>query len=426
MDGKIKGFKRTGLIVLTALGLVCLIVLGYIACRNFFASDKELFLKAHIKTFELIEEKDEPRKFKTNQKISFYTEIFENEAMGIEGSKEELPITFAIDKTVANDDLSEENFSVNINEKEILKSTVTETDDDEILTVPAVFDKSYSAESYEDVLRELLGFEVYEDFEITDGVNERELEKHLLKYLNKMYDAIPEESFVSEDEGETKRITMLISMKDTVHGVLNEIREDAEFREILYRNSKQIIDNINKRYPYTKDFAQVPEKEEFFKNYDEKLNEFIKNTENSTLTIVSSFGKNNVIFEERVTLEDERYEQFVLYYGEKAFTTVIYDKFDMLFSLYDVKETNGSEISHDTLVSFNITEDREKDIQNPQKLFRIHSVKTADTDDLKEIRIPDKIYNIERLTKEEKVQIKNSAKEKLTALAAEAAVEFIK
>ncbi len=418
---KSKTLKRTVFILVTGVLFFSLLVSGYFFYKYLFPTDKELFLIAHKNTLELLV--NEPENFKKTKNISFLTETLNGEFVE-DNEKEISPLSFDIDGTEYRGN-SEYNISVNLNEKDILKSTKVEIDDTEVLTIPKLSDKNLASDSYEEILSLLLGDDVYKNIDISERIDEEQFKKYLLKYSKKIYENIPEESFVLTKSGTVKQIKLNVNLSDAVHGVLEEIKEDLAFREFMYEQNKALAENINKKYPYTTEFIKVADKEEYFKNFNQRIDEFIKKTKNSTVRVQTLIDDKRVILEENMTVEDEKYEQLTLYYSEKAFSTVYYDKYDTVFSLYSKKELNGSKTSEKTQVSFNITENREQGI-NPQKMFRMIVESTTDTDGLKEIVLPDKYFNIKDMSAEEKNEIRRTAKERLNSIISEVMSEFIK
>lgn len=416
-----KRIKRTILIVLLAVLFLSLLAGGYFLCKYLFPTDKELFLITHKNTLELLD--NEPENFKITKNISFLTETLTGDYVE-DNEKNILPLSFVIDNTEYRDN-SEYNVSVNFGEKEVLKSTKVEVDDTETLTIPALSDKSLASDSYEDILSLLLGADVYKNVDISENIDEEQFKIYLLKYSKKIYEKIPEESFSLTKNGDTRQIKLNVKLSDAVHGVLEEIKGDLAFREFMYEQNRKLTENINRKYPYTTEFIKVTDKEEYFKNFDEKIDEFIKNTKNSTVRVQTTIDNKRIILEESMTIEDEKYEQLTLYYSEKAFSMVYYDKYDTMFSLYSKKELNGSQTNKKTQVSFNITEDREQKV-NPMKMFRMIIESTTDTEDLKEIVLPDKYYNIEDMSDEEKNEIRRTAKERFNGIISEVMSEFVK
>ena len=418
---KNKRINKTILSVLLAVLFLSLLAGGYFLCKYLFPTDKELFLIAHKNTLEQI--KHEPENFKNTKNISFLTETLTGDFVE-ENEKDISPLSFVIDSTEYRDN-NEYNVSLKFNEKEILKSTKIEVDDTESLTIPVLSDKIYASDSYEDILSLLLGADVYKNVDISENIDEDRFKMYLLRFSKKIYENIPEENFVLTESESIKQIMLEVKFADVVHSVLKEFKGDLEFREFMYEQNKKLAENINKKYPYTTEFVRVEGKEEYFKNFEEKIDEFIKNTQNSTIRVKTLIDNKRVVLEENVTIEDEKYEQFTLYYSEKAFSVVYYDKYDTMFSLYSNKELNGSKTNEKTQVSFNVTEEREQKV-NPMKMFRMIIESTTDTDGLDEIVLPDKYYDIEDLSEEEKNEIRKTAKEKFNGIFAEVMSGFIK
>lgn len=418
---KRKSFKKPVLITLVSILLICVIIGGWFLYRYLFPTDKELFVLSHANTIEYSFDKDEPEQFYNTTNVYFSS----NEEINSQRSEKMLNTTKLFFENIKlSDDRQEYNMRVNFMDNELLTANAVEFDEIEVLTIPQLADTSYGADSYEDVLSLLFGSDNAKDIEIFENTDEKQAEMYLKKYLNNVYNSVPESDFTSHDENGFKVLSLRTDLNRTLYNTLTEIKNDIAFRKFSYEQYKIICENVNKKIPYAGTLIIVPEEDEYNENYEKKIDAFIKNIENATLSVTAKINKKRQIVEETISILRNEKEQYFVSYTEKAFAVKAYQNDDVLFEINSDSAQNGETSSKKTEISFDINDILKEDKAQSQMItMTVDSL--TNTDVTKDITLPENYVDIRTISEEEKTEITSKASENFMALVASLTLELI-
>lgn len=418
---KKKNMKKVFVIFISVLVFLCAIVGGYFLYKYMFPTDKELFVIAHLNTLEYNEEKEEPEKFTNTTNVSFSTEgDFTSQRV----AKSFSTISLLLENTKISEDETEYNVSINFLEDSFLTTNAVKSKGIEVFTIPQLSEESYGADSYEDVLAILLGSEKAKDTEVFENIDKEQLEKYFSKYFKEIYNSIPNNSFKSTKENGLRTIELNLDLNRTLYNTLTKIKADTEFRDFLYEQNKIISENINKKYPYAGEIVKVPKKEEFYKNFEKNIDDYIKNNENSKLVATVKIDNNRRITEENISIISDEQERYSVLYSQNEFSYTAYKDSNIMFKYHSVGEKNNNITNKKTDITFDIN-DFTKEKSEKQKMVTVSIASTTATDVNKTIKLPEKYVDIRNMSKEEKEKLTQKASENFMGLIATITLELL-
>ncbi len=406
---KNKNAKKIILTVLVAILLICTAAGGFFAFKYVFPSDKDLFLLAHANLIN--PEREEVSAFAENTEISL-------ELSGGFNSKKAVDTAESISITTKNTFLSEQqssySFSMNFLNNEFLRFSKIKDNETEFLKVPQLIEKTYAANSTNEILSTLFGSETASDIDIFDGVDKEMLSEYLKKYGNKLYDNIPDNFFTSTKENDEKIIVFKDNLNRMLYDIVNEIKGDAELRDFLYEQISTVYGNCNAKFPYGGTLLTIPDKEDFHKDYDNTLNEFIESIENAEIVITSHI-KNRKILSETIKITESGEALYDISYDSEKVDFIKYK--DSLENIRYSKfvEKKGTVTKKHTVLTIDINE-WTKEQSDEQKNVSIIIDSLKDENVTEQIIIPEKVIDIQSLTEEEKTELQETVSENITNL----------
>lgn len=406
---KDKNTKKFFVTVLVAILLICIATGSFFAFKYVFPSDKDLFLLAHANLIN--SESEEVAAFKENTVISL-------ELSGGFNSKKAIDTVESISVTTKNIFLSEKEYSyefcMNFLNSEFLRFSNIKDNEREFLTVPQLVEETYTASNTNYILSTLLGSETASDIDIFDGVDKEILTEYLRQYGKKLYDNIPDNSFEGTKENDERIIVFKDNLNRMLYDVVNEIKGDVELRNFLYEQIGVVYGNCNAKFPYGGTLLSMPDKQDFDRDYDDTLNEFVKSIENSEIVITSHI-KNRKILSETIKITE----------GEELLYDVSYDSQKVNFIKYKnsleniryltTEEEEGTVKKKHTEFTIDINE-WTKEKSDEQKNISLIIDSSKDENVTEQILIPEKAIDIQSLTEEEKTELQEKVSENLSGL----------
>ena len=401
-------------ILIIAIVIIAVSLGGYFLYKYLFPTKKELFVVSHINTIERLDETEEPERFKSTTNVSFKTE---GDFTSKKAQKELESASLLIDNTQFSDDASEFNLALNILGDTFLTAHLVKNDDIEVFSVPQLSEKSYGAESYEDVLALLMGAERPADIDILENVDEVGLKRYFSKYAKEIYNSVPDESFTLTEDGDYKTISFDADLNRTFYSTMTEIKADTEFCSFLYEQEKIIKNNLNRKYPYMGTLFEVLDEDEYKENYKEKIDEFIKSVENSRIIVTAKIDERRQIIEESILITDDGDLKTNIFVSRDK---ILYENYKdgvlMLKINSDAKKDETTETKK-TEITFDINE-YTKEQTAGQKLIILTIDSATDTNVSGGVKLPENYEDIRKMSDDEKSEITSTASEKFISLLA--------
>ena len=417
---KNKIWKKLVLTVLVVIVFAGAIVGGYFGYKYLFPTDKELFFMSHLNSFDSVY-KEVPEQFYKTGKTTISTE---GDFTSQKAAKRFSTTEILTENLKLSDDKTKYDFKMNFLGNDIITTNAVKVGETEVFSFPQLAEKSYGADSYHDVLSVLTGSDKAEDKELLDGVDKEQFELYLKKYLKKLYENLPDSDFASQKDGDTKTITLKTDLNRAIFDIVTEIKNDFELREFLYNQNVIVKTNINKKYAFLGTLIKIPDKDEYDENYEESIDEFIEDIENSIITITIKVDKKRKITSEEIKITSDEKEQWSLSYDENHFSYTGY-KDDLLMLKYDTKsDTNGTVTDKETTIIFDVN-DYTKEISDKQKMVTLNTVSKMDTNVSGEIVLPDDYIDIRKISGEEKQKITEEASKNFVTLLATLTMELL-
>lgn len=406
---KNKSIKKIIITVLAAILLIGIIAGGFFAFKYVFPSDKELFLMAHANLVNA--DSEEVTAFTESTQISF-------DLSGGFNSKKAVDTVESISVITKNVFLSEHetsyDFSMNFLNNEFLRFSKIKDNETEFLTAPQFVEETYKANSANEILSTLFGSETASDIDIFDGVDKETLSRYLKKYGEELYDNIPDNSFSSTKENDIKIIVFKDNLNRMLYDVVNEIKSDTEFSNLLYEQIGVVYGNCNAKFPYGGTLLSMPDKRDFDKGYKESLNEFIKNIENAEIVITSHIKDRKIVRETLKVTDNAEPLYDVTYDSEKIDFIKYKDSFENIhYSTMKTKE--GTVTNKHTVFTIDINE-WTKEQSEEQKNINIIIDSIKDENVTEQIAVPKEAIHIQDLTEDEKTELQETVSENITSL----------
>ncbi len=412
--------KKIFLMVLITVFALVIIAGAYFLYKYFCPTDKELFAQSHIYTINSIKNTE-------NEMYEKTTDITLSANGDFSGKKlldKLTTLSVSLKDKKVLDDKEEHSVLLSFLGEEILSSNLIENDDLEVLSIPQLSDKALGADSYEDALSLLLGSQNAEDIDVFENVDEKRLGKYIKKYLKKIYDNIPKDAFESDYVDNVKIIELNADLNRTLYDTLIEIKNDFELRAFLYEEYSLVCDNINKKYPYAGEIIKIPSAEEYYRNYEKNIDDFIKTIENSTITITTKLDNKRRIIEENILVKTGEKLKSSLFFSDEKTHITSYEDDKVMFEIDSDNEKNGSTVSKKTKISVDIN-DYTKEKSEGQKILIFNINSLLDKNISKDIVLPDKIEDIRTMSEEEKKEITQNASAKFSELIATVTLKLI-
>ena len=406
-----KTSKKILTILLIVLILTAITIGGYFLFRYLFPTDKELFVQAHINTIES-HDTEEPERFTKNTQISFDTD---GDFSSKRATEKIGTLNLLLNNVKYGDDKTTFEANINFMDNVLLSSKAVKVDDTEVVTIPQFSDVSYAAESYEDVLSLFLGSDKTEDVEIFENVDEERFKLYLGKYSKEIYNNVPDNAFTAVKDGKIKTITLNTDLNRALYSVLTEIRNDAQLRDFTYEQSKIIAKNINKKYPYMGEVVTIPDKDEYYENYEKKIDEFIKSIENSHIITTIKVNQKRQIIEESISIKSGEAEQCSFFFDDDSFNFVSYDEGKALFKIDSDSKKDGTTTTKKTKLSFDVNDFTKGKSEN-QKLIILDINSFTDTYVSGDVTLPQNYEDIRKMSEEEKTKVTQNASQKFMGL----------
>ena len=406
---KNKGAKKIIVTVLAAILLICIVAGGFFAFKYVFPSDKDLFLLAHANLVNA--DSEEVTAFAESTQISF-------DLSGGFNSKKAVDTVESISVITKNVFLSEYetsyDFSMDFLNNEFLRFSKIKDNETEFLTAPQLVEKTYAANSANEIISTLFGSETASDIDIFDGVDKETLSRYLKKYGEKLYDNIPDNSFSSTKENDVKIIVFKDNLNRMLYDVVNEIKSDTEFSNFLYEQIGVVYGNCNAKFPYGGTLLSMPDKRDFDDAYEESLNKFIKSIENAEIVITSHI-KNKKIVSETIKITQGEELLYDIYYDSEKIDFIKYkDSFeDIHYSTMKTKE--GTVTNKHTVFTIDINEWTKEQSEGQKNIsIIVDSIKNENVTE--QITVPKEAIDIQDLTEEEKTKLQETVSENITSL----------
>lgn len=420
---KNKIFKKLIIYVLLAILLIGVIVGGYFLFKYLFPSDKELFVIAHANTIEQSSQKTEPERFTNTTDVSLKAEGGFNSKDAVKAFES---LHLKLDNTKYEENKTTYDVALTLGNKEMLTSSAVKSGDTEVFTIPQLVDKKYASNTFGDVLSLLLGSENAEDVDIMQDVDKVKLTEYLKKYLKDVYNNVPDSSFTSEKDGDIKIITLDADINRTLYDTVMAIKNDTELRDFLYAESSKVCENINKKFPYAGELTSMPEKEEYDKNYEESLDKYIKDIENSRIVAKIKVNKDRVIIQEDIKVASGDMVQQLLSFSDKHFCLEAYEGDNILIKYNQISEKAETITEKTTNVTFDVNDMTKEKSETEQKLIILTFNSVTDTNVSSEFVMADNYEDIRNMSDEDKKKITESASGNFVSLVATLTLELLK
>lgn len=418
---KNKIWKKAILILLIVLVVISLIVGGYFLYKYLFPTDKELFFISHEKTFFSDKTTDEPDAFLKTSEITIKTEgDFTSEKAAEAFSS----IVISTENVKLSEEETEYDLSINFLGNDFITTKAVKSGDTEVFSFPQLSEKSYGADSYEDVMTVLFGSEDIESVEMLDGTDTEQLEIYSAKYIKKLRDNIPDKDFSSRKEGDIKVITLKTDLNRALYDIANEIKSDTDLREFLYEQTVIVENNINKKFAYLGSLVDIPKQDEYYKNYEKSIDDFIKNIENSEIIITVNVDKNRKILAEELKVINDDKVQYAWSYSADGYSYESYKDEKLLLKIDSKTKTDGTKIEVQKRYKFDIN-DYTKEKSDEQKMVTLNISSTTDTNVTREIILPQDYDDIRSMSEEEKQEITENASKNFFNLLATFTMELL-
>ena len=405
---KKKMWKKILLISLITVFVAGIAVGGYFLYKYLFPTDKELFIIACENTLEDLKNSKEPERFKNTSVLTFDTE---GEFSNPKASDALGTAAVTVDMTKTAKDKKQCNISIDFLDSEFLTAQYTKVGNTEALSIPQLAEGSFCADSYLDILSLVLGSAKSTDVDLTEGFDEKQLEKYYDKYTKKLYKNIPDADFSSKESGNIKIITLKTDLDRAAYDVLTEMKNDKEFCNFLYEQTNLVANNIKRKHPYLSVFISVPQKSEFSQNYKANIDNLIKSIENAEITITINVNKERRIEKTQLKITDNGKEIFSLIRSPQQFDVLVNGEDKMLFKLESTTIENGSITEQNTTLSFDVNDLTKEKTETP-KLVLVNLNSKTDTNVSQEINLPQDCTDIRTAPQEVKDNITKQASEK--------------
>lgn len=405
-----KVWKKVILILLAVLVLISVAIGGYFVFKYLFPTDKELFVIAHANTFSQEEIKAEV--YTKNTDLTFELSGGFNSKKAVDTVKS---ISVSTKNTHFGEDKNSFDFAMQFLGNEFLKFKNIRNGDMEILTVPQLAETSYASADAEEVLSMLLGSEsTAEDIDLLEGVDKETFKKYFKEYGTKLYNNAPESAFSSVQNNAVKSITFTSDVNRLLYDIVNEIKNDIELRDFMYEQTSIIYGNINTKFPYAGTLLTIPTKAEYEEDYDESLDDFIKNIENAEITATIDVEGRKIVQEQiKITYNGEL--QFDISYDESGRNFVQYKEGQEYIRYTSTETVDGSVTKSNSVFSIDINEWTKEQIQG-QKIISVIVNSTTDTNVTEEFVAPTDYIDIRTMSDEEKTEVTEEVSENVTGL----------
>ena len=411
-DTKIKSrrWKKNLLIIISVFVGIGVLAGAFFAFKYFFPSDKELFIRAHIKAFA---QKDEsPSVYSKKSKLSFDLQGDFTSAKAVDTVKS---ITVSTQDTRVDEMSSKYDFSMEFLGKKFLSFEKTSHNGIDALSIPQLTENVYASDRVENVLQMLFGSEqTAENIGIMDGVDREKLNDYLKEYGKMLYNNMPDSSFSSVKENDVKVVTFTTDADRLFYETADSMRTNTELSEFLYSQVSVIYDNINKKYPYAGTLLTVPEREEFLKGYNDFFEEFIKNTENRRIVATARI-EGRELLGCIISVTENGVAEYDIAYGGKATKFVQYKEGNAHIAYTSEESRDGTRTDKHTKFSIDVNE-YTKEIAKGQKIVSVIVDSSTDTAVTEKLSVPEKYTDISTMSEEEKTQVAQTVSENMTEM----------
>ena len=307
---------------------------------------------------------------------------------------------------------------------DVITTKAVKVGDTEVFSFPQLAEKSYGADSYYDILSVLTGSDKAENKDRFEGVDEEQFELYLKKYIKKLYENLPDGNFTSQKDGEIKTITLKTDLNRAIFDIVNEIKNDLELREFLYNQDVIAKTNINKKYAFLGTLVKIPDKDEYYEVYEESINDFIEDIENSEIVITIKVGKDRKIISEELLISSDGTEQWSLSYDENHFDYTAHEDGLLMFKIDTKTNTEGTVTEEERIITFDVN-DYTKEISDKQKMVTLNITSKMDTNISGDITLPDGYADMRKMSDEEKQVITEEASRNFMTLLATLTMELL-
>ena len=415
MENKVietKQKKKSGKKIVISMFAVILFLLvsvgGFFGFKYMLPSGKDLFLIAHANLFDTDEEEIENYRKDTELSFDFNGNFLTKKAVDTVKT-----ITVSTQNCKFGDK-SIYDFNMQFLNRDFLSFSNIKSQEKTYLTVPQLMNETYASERTNDILSVLLGSDTAADIDVFEGVDKERFEEYLLKYGKKLYENVPSKSFVTTKNKNEKIITFKDSVNRMLYDIVNEIKNDVEFRNFLYEQTSIVYSNFNAKFPYVGTLLNMSEKTEYDKSYNETLDKFMEDIENVQIEI-STTVKGRKLVREVIKIVKGEEPLYDVLYDENSVDFIQYkDNLENIHYSY-TRKAEGEKIYKNTRFTIDVNEWTKEKVKG-QKNFSVIINTTTDKNVFEEITLPEKYVDINTLSEEDKIMIQETAGKNLTEL----------